>query len=553
MQAMKAIRSVTLVVVLSLVLAECRHRRRRNEYPDPPPKTKGVPWPMPAQYSTSPLVFHVDGLNFEFVATGKTCITLEEAFRRYYKIIFGNDNNSGTRWNRHDDDGDDDEVVVKNISVNVHECEDVYPTPSSDESYELKLSSTTQSLTSSSVWGALRGLETFSQIVYRNDVGAYIVNETTISDSPRFGYRGIFIDTSLHYIPVFILLQNLDAMAYNKMNVFHWHITDDTSFPYVSKTFPSLSQQGAYSPYNHVYTQDDIRTVLEYARLRGIRVMMEFDMPGHSLAWRAIPDLLARCYDGSTPTGQLGPMDPTLETTYTFLREFFKEWTETFPDSYLHLGGDEVDMRCWENNPRIREFMEKMGYHDDYTRLQQYFFNTVLEELSILFPSRKTLVWQDTIDVNVKVPNTTIVEIWKDMDPGYREELAKTTSLGYTTLLSACWYLNYITVNISTTIHWPDYYLCDPHDFDGTEAQKKLVIGGEACMWTEFVDGTNVIPRLWPRAAAAAERLWSPQSIRDIEEAAPRIEEHRCRMLRRGIQAEPINGPGFCEEEVTNH
>ncbi len=146
------------------------------------------------------------------------------------------------------------------------------------------------------VWGALRGLETFSQLVYADAKNQLLINETEIEDGPRYRYRGLLLDTARHYLPKKILLANLDAMAYNKLNAFHWHLVDDQSFPFVSQKYPTIHQKGAYTP-KHVYTPADVQEVIEYARMRGIRVIPEMDTPGHTHAMaRAYPELLTPCY-----------------------------------------------------------------------------------------------------------------------------------------------------------------------------------------------------------------------------------------------------------------
>ncbi|KAK6036208.1 glycosyl hydrolase family 20, catalytic domain protein [Cooperia oncophora] len=147
-------------------------------------------------------------------------------------------------------------------------------------------------LTAVQVWGALRGLETFSQLIYQPTKNKYRVRTVSIADSPRFPHRGVMIDSSRHFLPVGIILENLDLMAQNKMNVLHWHLVDSESFPYTSLKFPNMSLLGAYTP-AHIYSVDDIRKVMDYARLRGIRVVPEFDTPGHAGAWgKAFPNLL---------------------------------------------------------------------------------------------------------------------------------------------------------------------------------------------------------------------------------------------------------------------
>jgi len=146
----------------------------------------------------------------------------------------------------------------------------------------------------------------------------------------------------------------------------------------------------------------------------------------------------------------------------------------------------------------------------------------------------------------------TIVGVWKDiyldskLKP-WREYLQASVKHGYQIVLSAPWYLNYISYGQD----WRKYYEVDPNDFIATADEKQLVIGGEACMWGEYVDDTNLIPRMWPRASPVAERLWSSVSLTDVNQAAPRLEEHRCRLLRRGYPVESVNGPGFCPTEWT--
>lgn len=131
------------------------------------------------------------------------------------------------------------------------------------------------------------------------------------------------------------------------MNVFHWHIVDDQSFPYVSYTYPELTEFGAYDPYNHIYTNADVKDIIEFGRQRGIRVVPEFDSPGHTLSWGKAVPILTPCYSGSKANGEFGPIDPSNNQSYIFLEKFIKELVTVFPDKYLHLGGDEVDFSCW--------------------------------------------------------------------------------------------------------------------------------------------------------------------------------------------------------------
>lgn len=386
------------------------------------------------------------------------------------------------------------------------------------------------------MWGILRGLETFSQLLYMgNDKRSLMINLTEINDEPRFPHRGLLIDTSRHYLTLFTIFNILDGMAYNKLNVLHWHIVDDQSFPYQSRVFPELSEKGAYDPDNMIYTHEDVESVIEYARVRGIRVMSEFDTPGHTRSWgNSHPEILTQCF--GKHLGKLGPIDPTKETTYEFMEKLFTEITEVFPDEFVHLGGDEVEFDCWQSNENITQFM-KDKHFSQYEQLEGMYIQRLVDLIARLNAS--SIVWQEVYQNGVQLPNTTVVHIWSG---NRRNLLRQVTQDGFNALLSTCWYLDHILGGGD----WEKFYECDPHDFEGTDEQKKRVMGGEACMWSEVVDNTNVLQRIFPRVSAAAEKLWSFFDEYDVIDVSNRIEEHTCRMRFRGIPAQPPNGPGFC-------
>ncbi|XP_016060742.1 PREDICTED: beta-hexosaminidase subunit beta [Miniopterus natalensis] len=417
------------------------------------------------------------------------------------------------------------------------ECE-MFPSISSDESYTLIVKGPVAVLKANRVWGVLRGLETFSQLIYQDAYGTFTVNESTVSDSPRFPHRGILIDTARHYLPVNSILKTLDAMAFNKFNVLHWHIVDDESFPYQSTTFPDLSNKGSYS-LSHVYTPNDVRKVIEYARLWGIRVIPEFDSPGHTQSWgKGQKNLLTPCHDRRSPSNNpFGPINPILNTTYSFLSKLFKEVSLVFPDQFLHLGGDEVSFNCWHSNPDIQNFMKQHGFGSDFEKLQSFYIQKLTDIISTV--KKRPIVWQEVFENNSKLQPGTVVQVWKE---GYDVILSRVTAAGFPVILSAPWYLDWISYGQD----WVKYYRVEPLEFSGSKEQKQLVIGGEACLWGEFVDATNLTPRLWPRASAVGERLWSEESVRNEDDAYKRLTAHRCRMVRRGIAAEPLF-TGYCD------
>ncbi|KAI1304971.1 Beta-hexosaminidase subunit alpha [Halotydeus destructor] len=515
----------------------------------------GSTWPKPQQEVSSGELWSIDPNNFQFV-TKETkldqCDVLKQAIERYKVLTFIGDCSQVHRKpgffndNNHIETGPrkNGQQQLTNLTIQVRGVCQTWPTVDMDEMYTLRIATEDfpgqAYLFANSVWGAIRGLETFAQLVHSTGNGnEFAVNSTFILDYPRFSHRGFMVDTSRHFIPVGSLLRNLEAMEYNKMNVFHWHIVDDPSFPYVSQKFPELSLKGAYFP-THIYSPQDVAHVIEFARVRGIRVMIEFDSPGHTLSWgNSIKNLLTPCYDTKTKMadGTFGPVDPSQDSVYTFLQQFFAEVASTFPEQYIHLGGDEVPFDCWQSNPNIAKFMQSKGLKT-YTDLESYYLQRVVDIVGGL--NKSYIVWQEVFDNGVKLQPDTVVHVWKD---GWLQELADVTEAGYSALLSSPWYLNYIHYGPD----WMDMYTSDPQGFNGTVEQLNKVLGGEACLWTEFVDSSNLISRSWPRGSAVAERLWSSKDLKDWKAASPRLELHNCRMQARGVSVEPLNGPSSCK------
>jgi hexosaminidase len=296
-----------------------------------------------------------------------------------------------------------------------------------------------------------------------------------------------------------------------KFNVLHWHLSDDQGFRVESKKFPKLQELSSDGMF---YTQEEIQEVIEYARDRGIRVMPEFDVPGHATSWFvAYPELASAPgpYQIERKWGIFDPaMDPTRDHTYHFLEDFVGEMAKLFPDQYFHIGGDEVNGKQWDSNPAIREFMQKHNIADNH-QLHAY-FNQKLQE--IVGKQGKIMVGWDEI-LHPDLPKETVVQSWRG-----QASLANAARQGYRGLLSFGYYLDLMRPASS-------HYSVDP--LGGAAAnltgeEKQRVLGGEACMWAEFVTPANVDERIWPRAAAVAERLWSPENVRDTDSMYSRLE-----------------------------
>ncbi|GFS75635.1 beta-hexosaminidase subunit beta [Nephila pilipes] len=431
----------------------------------------GSPWPLPKSWERSLTQLTIDPEAFYMSSNANDCEVIAEGLRRYKEMIVKD--LKGTKHSTL--------PVLEGLQVKVNDdCSCGYPHHDSDESYDIEIPSTgAATLSSKSIWGAIRGLETFSQLVYDDKDKNLLINSTKINDAPRYKYRGMLLDTSRHFQPIKTIKKNLDAMAYNKFNTFHWHIIDDQSFPFESKIFPNLTQLGAYSP-KHIYTQDNIRDIIQYARLRGIRVVPELDTPGHTQAFgRAFPWLLTPCY-GEGPENPYTAnhpehaaaemLNPMLNDTYRIFKMLVEEIKSVFVDEYIHLGMDEVYYACWKSSPEIKEFMLKNNY-TEYYQVEQHYVRKTLQ--NVKDTGYKYIIWQDPIDNDVVAAPDSIVEVWKDtsldMKMGKWEEYIKPIARkGYQIILSACWYLNYISYGMD----WKKYYECDPRNFDGSEADK---------------------------------------------------------------------------------
>jgi len=380
--------------------------------------------------------------------------------------------------------------------------------PNEDESYSLTVERAKISLVAKTDIGVLRGLETLLQLLSADEAGNYFPC-VSIVDTPRFTWRGLLIDVGRHFHPVNVIKRNLDAMAAVKMNVLHWHLTEDQGFRVESKVFPKLHQLGSDGMY---YTQAQIREVVEYAADRAIRVMPEFDVPGHSTSWFvAYPQYSSApgTYTIERKFGVFGPaFNPADERIYPFFDAFFKEMAGLFPDPYLHIGGDEVEGHQWEANPSIQAFKKKNGLPDN-NALQAYFNKRLLR---ILTKHGKKMVGWDEI-FQPDLPKDIVIHSWRGP-----KSLVEAAQKGYQGILSNGYYIDLCQ---PAEFH----YLNDPVPADSPldEGQKGLVLGGEATMWSELVTFETIDSRIWPRTAAIAERLWSPAAVRDVDDMYRRM------------------------------
>jgi hexosaminidase len=441
---------------------------------------------------------------------------------------------------------------LQTVYVTIADNDESHPQLETDESYTLKLSTDNSCvITAQTIYGAMRGLETFSQLVTFDHVQeAYVVlnGPWSISDAPRFPHRGLMIDTARHFQTLRSIRGVIDALPYAKLNVLHWHMSDSQSFPLQVKSNPKL-WEGSWSSYER-YTQRQVASIVEYARLRGVRVIVEFDMPGHAASWCVgYPEICP------SPTCTQ-PLNVATNVTFDLITALLLEMTGghkslprqpsgLFPDDFIHLGGDEVNTDCWTSTPAVNNWLvaHNMSADDAYA----YFVKRAAD--IALNQGRRPVQWSEVFDhFKGELDKKTIVHIWKSVT-----NVTEVVALGYNVLLnvgydSQSWYLDNLNVM------WNAVYAQEPCT-GVPDNLCPLILGGHGEMWGETVDSSNIELTVWPRLAAIAERLWSPRSVTSTASAHPRIQYFRCLLNERGVRAAPVNnanarsappGPGSC-------
>ncbi|CAB75760.1 beta-N-acetylhexosaminidase-like protein [Arabidopsis thaliana] len=521
-------------------------------------------WPLPAEFSFGNETLSVDPTVTLIVAgNGGGSLIIRAAFDRYMGIIFKHASGRGSLLSRI--------RFLKMVEYDITSLKIVVHSDSEelqlgvDESYTLMVSKKNEqsivgaaTIEANTVYGALRGLETFSQLCAFD----YITKSVQIykapwyiQDKPRFGYRGLLIDTSRHYLPIDVIKQIIESMSFAKLNVLHWHIVDEQSFPLETPTYPNL-WKGAYSRWER-YTVEDASEIVRFAKMRdfyfndlllmverlitGINVMAEVDVPGHAESWgTGYPDLWPSlsCRE---------PLDVTKNFTFDVISGILADMRKIFPFELFHLGGDEVNTDCWKNTTHVKEWLQGRNFttKDAY----KYF---VLRAQQIAISKNWTPVnWEETFSSFGKdLDPRTVIQNWLVSDI-----CQKAVAKGFRCIFSnqGYWYLDHLDVP------WEEVYNTEPLNGIEDPSLQKLVIGGEVCMWGETADTSVVLQTIWPRAAAAAERMWSTREAVSKGNitltALPRLHYFRCLLNNRGVPAAPVDnfyarrpplGPGSC-------
>uniref|UniRef100_A0A8I6WGU7 Beta-hexosaminidase n=1 Tax=Hordeum vulgare subsp. vulgare TaxID=112509 RepID=A0A8I6WGU7_HORVV len=510
---------------LALVAVSASGAAAARRHPTPANSTAtGNPvyiWPLPKNFTSGTRTLAVDpDLALDPRGPGGGASAVAEAFGRYRSLIFS----PWAHAARPASAGYD----VATLTVVVASADETLEL-GVDESYTIYIAVaggansivSGATIEANTIYGAIRGLETFSQLcVFNYDTKNVEVRYAPwyIQDEPRFAFRGLMLDTSRHYLPVDVIKQVIDSMSFSKLNVLHWHIIDEQSFPLEIPSYPNL-WKGSYSK-SERYTVEDARYIVSYAKKRGIHVMAEIDVPGHAESW--------------------GNGYPKLWPSLSYMRKIF-------PFGLFHLGGDEVYTGCWNLTPHVKQWLDERNMT---TKEAYKYFVLKAQEIAIDL-NWIPVNWEETFNSFGESLNPrTVVHNW--LGPGV---CPKVVAKGLRCIMSnqGVWYLDHLDVP------WEQVYTAEPLAGINDTAQQKLVLGGEVCMWGETADTSDVQQTIWPRAAAAAERMWSQLeaiSAQDLETTVlARLHYFRCLLNHRGIAAAPVTnfyarrppiGPGSC-------
>jgi hexosaminidase len=380
-----------------------------------------------------------------------------------------------------------------------------------DESYTLTVAPEGATLDAAEPWGVMRGMETFLQLLTPGCAAAFRAPAVVVRDAPRFPWRGLMLDSGRHFLTLDTVRRTLDGMAAVKLNTLHWHLTEDQGFRIESRRHPELHRMGSDGLF---YTQEQVKGVIAYAAERGIRVYPEFDMPGHTTSWFVSHPELATApgpYRIERRWGVFDPtMDPTKEELYRLLDGFLGEMAALFPDPFLHIGGDENEGKAWDASERVQAFKKQKGLATNHD-LQAY-FNRRLSKI-VAGHGKQMMGWDEILHPDL--PKGTVIHSWRG-----QESLGAAAKQGFRGVLSNGYYIDLV---------WPAdrHYATDPWDKGVDqlpEAERARILGGEATMWSEFVDDETIDSRIWPRTAAIAERLWSPREVKDVDDMYARLE-----------------------------
>lgn len=395
------------------------------------------------------------------------------------------------------------------------------------EGYDLRINGGAE-ITACSAEGFFYGIQTLKQLIMDYWVNQNIpIPAMLVSDAPKYPYRGFMLDVSRHFFGVDIVINLLDILALHKINKFHFHITDDQGWRLEIKSYPLLTEKGAFraettgdkTPHGGFYTQDEMKRIVRYASSKHIEVIPEIDLPGHfTAAIAAYPEL--SCTGEPIKVATSFGIKPDIacagkEQVYTFFRSVIDELSDIFPSKYIHIGGDEAPKERWENCEACRAVMEKEALKNA-EKLQGFMVNRIVEYIES--KGKEAIVWNESLN-SCMLKKGVICQYWSDGKEPLR--VLKGIKEGRKTIISKFtpYYLDYPYGMHSLKA----VYGFNPH-LEGTEGFENNIIGVESPLWTEYVeDKARIDYQVFPRLTALAETAWSDKADSDYEDFESRL------------------------------
>ncbi|MEP5103850.1 MAG: family 20 glycosylhydrolase [Ekhidna sp.] len=366
----------------------------------------------------------------------------------------------------------------------------------------------------------LYGMQTLRQLLLQNQ--NHQIPALTIVDGPRFEWRGLLLDCSRHFMEVDFVKRYIDLLALYKMNVLHWHLTEDQGWRIEIDKYPKLTSIGAWrddgkgGKYGGYYTKENIREVVAYAEERGVTVVPEIELPGHSQAALA-------SYPNLSCTG--GPFEVETEwgvfkeiycggndSTFIFLEDVLTEVIELFPSEYIHIGGDEVPKFRWEHCEKCQRRIKEQNLHDEH-ELQSYFIGRVGAFLET--KGKKMIGWDEILEGGL--PDGAIVQSWRGFDGA-----KAAVNQGHHAIMSPTSHA-YFDYGLND-IDMEKVYSFDPIPPEISQEEAQLILGGECNMWSERAPQPKIDSKVFPRMLAMAEVLWGTSE--NYSEFRSRVADH---------------------------
>lgn len=414
------------------------------------------------------------------------------------------------------------------------------------EGYTLTASHNNIIIKGNSGAGTFYGVQTLIQLLPVEKAHAMFVPGVSITDAPRFAYRGLHLDVGRHFFSVDFIKKYIDLMAMHKLNTFHWHLTEDQGWRIEIKKYPRLQEvaskrketmAGRYAdnkydgkPYGGFYTQEQVKEVVQYAADHFITVIPEIEMPGHSLAaLTAYPNL--GCTGGPYEVGtRWGVYDDVYcagnDSVYLFLQDVLDEVMALFPSRYIHIGGDESPKVRWEKCPKCQARMKQEGLKDEHA-LQSYFIQRMEKYLNS--KGRQIIGWDEILEGGL-APNATVMS-WRGIEGGIAAAKQKHDVI--MTPGEFCYFDHYQSrgpnepLAIGGFLPVSKVYSYEPVPAELSSDEAKFIKGAQANVWTEYINNTNYLEYMvYPRAAALSEVLWSPKDKRNYDNFVDRLKLH---------------------------